>query len=324
MQFKFAWRPIVHYAHNPEYKAIQSIPPTEKHMSKLLSWHVAGAKITKIPEQQSNGIPVLSLFPQWDRQSALRFAEHIQRHDLDFTDETVSLSTHSWLIEKDGRVIILDTASGNGKKRPGNAKFHEMNSHWLHALRAAGVEPEQVDAVVLTHLHVDHVGWNTVWKKGQWRTTFPNARYYFSADEYHFYQNPLNVMPESTGAMDDSVYPVVASGQAVFLDSAETEVVAGLQIHRTPGHSVDHLAFSFSDGGETALFWGDVVHSPLQIFLPEWNSRYCEFPDTAKKSRTVMMNVAAQTRALIFTSHFPDSSAGRVLNTNGQLTWQHA
>ena len=277
-----------------------------------MTLHIGECSIDKVIEQTSS-LPFAALFPA-----------HRETMGDTLAQQPAEISIHSWVVRTARDTIVIDTATGNGRNRDNKPLFHQLQTAWPQRLAEAGVDPDEVTLVLMTHIHTDHVGWNTVLKKGQWRPTFPNARYYFSADEYHFYQNPLNVMPESTGAMDDSVYPVVASGQAVFLDSAETEVVAGLQIHRTPGHSVDHLAFSFSDGGETALFWGDVVHSPLQICLPEWNSRYCEFPDTAKKSRTVMMNFAAQTRALVFTSHFPDSSAGRVLNTNGQLTWQHA
>ncbi|MGO4743297.1 MBL fold metallo-hydrolase [Serratia quinivorans] len=293
-------------------------------MNNLLVWQVAGAKITKIPEQQSSGIPASSLFPQWDRQTALPVAERLEPDDIDIQAETLALSTHSWLIEREGKVIIIDTASGNDKNRPGNPKFHQMKSGWLHALRSAGITPEQVDAVVLTHLHVDHVGWNTIYSDGEWIPTFPNARYYFSAKEYTFYKNPANVMQPSMGALEDSVLPVVASGQAVFIDNHATEVFPGLHIHRTPGHSVDHLAFSLSHAGQTALFWGDIAHSPLQVSLPQWNSCYCESPDAAQQSRMDMLNYAAETGALVFTTHFPDSSVGKVISLEGQLNWQHA
>ncbi|AEF47351.1 beta-lactamase domain protein [Serratia sp. AS12] len=293
-------------------------------MNDLLTWQVAGAKITKIPEQQSTAIPATSLFPQWNRQTVSAFAEHLKPNCIDLQTETLTLSTHSWLVERDGKFIIIDTASGNGKDRPGNPKFHQMKSDWLKALRSTGVTPEQVDAVVLTHLHVDHVGWNTTYCEGEWIPTFPNARYYFSAQEYIFYQDPENVMRPSIGALEDSVIPVVASGQAVLLDEHAAEIFPGLRIHRTPGHSVAHLAFSMSRGGETALFWGDIAHSPLQVCLPQWNSSYCEFPDTAQQSRRDMLSFAAETGALVFTSHFPDRSVGKCVSINGQLCWQHA
>jgi glyoxylase-like metal-dependent hydrolase (beta-lactamase superfamily II) len=293
-------------------------------MNDLLTWQVAGARITKIPEQQSSGIPASSLFSQWNRQTASPVAERLKSSDIEMQTETLTLSTHSWLVERDGKFIIIDTASGNGKNRPGNPKFHQMKSDWLNALRSTGVTPEQVDAVVLTHLHVDHVGWNTIYCEGEWRPTFPNARYYLSAQEYAFYQHPQNVMQPSLGALEDSVVPVVASGQAVLLDEHAVEVFPGLRIHRTPGHSVDHLAFSMSRAGETALFWGDVAHNPLQVSLPQWSSGYCEFPDAALQSRLDMLNFAAETGALVFTTHFPDRSVGKVVSVKGQLCWQYA
>ena len=122
------------------------------------------------------------------------------------------LSTHSWLVQTGTQTVLIDTASGNDKLRPLNLLFNQLKTGWLDNLRATGVEPEDVDVVLLSHLHVDHVGWNTRLENGRWVPTFPNARYLFSEAEYQFYADPNNVRDPSDGIFADSVEPVVAAG----------------------------------------------------------------------------------------------------------------
>ncbi|EIC83109.1 MBL fold metallo-hydrolase [Serratia sp. M24T3] len=291
-------------------------------MSRLHSWHVAGARVTKIPEQESDGVSARALFPDWDVSAASAEVAHVKAGLVNTTEETIALSTHSWLVETDDRVIIIDTASGNDKVRPGNPKFNLMRSGWLDALEEAGIQPEDVDSVVLTHLHVDHVGWNTVLTSKGWVPTFPRAKYYFSARELEFYSDPANVRRPSLGAMEDSVIPVVDAGQATLLHAEASEVFPGLQIHRSPGHSVDHLSFSLSGNGETALFLGDVLHSPVQVAQQEWGTAFCEFPEEALQSRKKILSLALETNALLFTTHFPGTSVGRVTQGGKGPIWQ--
>ncbi|KAJ9430784.1 MBL fold metallo-hydrolase [Pantoea sp. YR343] len=291
-------------------------------MSRLKSWCVAGIRITKIPEQESTDIPVKGLFPTWTCKEFAVDDTVASAAKLNFSTETLALSTHSWLIEIDGKTILIDTASGNDKVRPANPKFHLMKSGWMEALLCAGVSPANVNAVLLTHLHVDHVGWNTVQEEERWVPTFPAAQYYLSARELDFYANPVNVRQPSKGAIEDSVIPVVEAGIASFIDDTVNEICTEFKIHRTPGHSVDHLSFSLTRGEETILFWGDVLHSPLQVIHPEFNSSFCEFPAEAARSRQSILAFAQKTNALVFTSHFPGSSAGRVIQGKKSLTWQ--
>jgi glyoxylase-like metal-dependent hydrolase (beta-lactamase superfamily II) len=236
------------------------------------------------------------------------------------------------------RVVLVDTATGNGKDRPSVPLMHQLNEPFLDRLAAAGVRPEEVDLVLLTHLHADHVGWNTRKMDGQWVPTFPNARYIFSARERAYGAalaagdgsdvavrteaglDPATHPPMS-GVYEDSVLPIVEAGLAREIIVDGSEVAEGFAYLPSPGHSIDHASIRFTSQGEQALFWGDVLHHPLQVARPDWNSVYCEFPEAARRSRRWAMDLAAETGALVFTTHFAESSAGRLSRAGERFTW---
>jgi len=238
-------------------------------------------------------------------------------------------------------VILVDTAAGNDKDRPGMPNLNHLNGPFLDRLKAAGARPEEVDLVLHTHLHADHVGWNTSKVGGRWVPTFPNARYVFSGRE-RVYLAALSASdgsdaairaelklgrmthPSLPGVYEDSVLPVIDAGLAREIVVDGTEGAEGFSFLPSPGHSIDHACIRFSSRGEQALFWGDVMHHPLQIVRPDWNSEFCEFPDAARKSRRWAMNHAAETNALVCTTHFAESSVGRVSREAGRFTWHFA
>lgn len=293
-------------------------------MNKLTRWQFAGAIITKIHEQESKDFSGSFLFPQWNNQQLAGIADRLTPGIQDLNHGTVALSTHSWLVQRGEQVIIIDTAAGNDKERPDNPKFHHMQTRWMECLRQTGITPQQVTAVLMTHLHVDHVGWNTLKTDGGWQPAFPNARYYFSRQEREFYSTDSNVRPPSRGALQDSVLPVIQAGLATEITEQDSQILDGITVHRTPGHSIDHYSFSFTAGEETAIFPGDVMHHPLQISLPEWNSVFCEQSDKALESRKSILELAAQPRTMVFSSHFPASSAGQIIRDPRGLLWHPA
>ncbi|MEG3133094.1 MBL fold metallo-hydrolase [Rouxiella sp. T17] len=290
-------------------------------MSNVISYQVGRAKITKIPEMAIPEIPGASLFPQWNTEEADTALAGLSEEFFSPDGSQLAISTHSWLIETGTHTVLIDTASGNGKSRPSNPGFHQLDTRWFDNLRAAGVEAEKVDFVLLSHLHVDHVGWCTHLENGEWVPTFPNARYLFSAAEYEFYSNPDNVQDPSKGIFADSIDPVVAAGLDTRLAASEASPIPGFQLIRTPGHSHDHYSISFTSAGDQAFFWGDVMHHPVQIRKPEWSSVFCEAPEMATASRKQAMNHALAHQALIFTTHFAGSSVGRIQQDASGLTW---
>ena len=307
---------------------------------------VGDATVIKIPELALDAAEPGVLYPdQVDVPAAVEETRRLWPGSMDPQTGLLRQSIHVWLVRTPARVILVDTGAGNDKDRPNVPSLNHLNEPFLDRLKAAGVRPEEVDLVLLTHLHIDHVGWNTRKVDGRWVPTFPNARYVFSGRERAYLaalsaadgsdaairaEVKLGPMPHPPlpgiyeGVYEDSVLPVIDAGLAKEIVVDGTEVVEGLSFLPSPGHSIDHACIRFSSRGEQALFWGDVMHHPLQFVRPDWNSVFCEFPEAARKSRQWAMNHAAETNALVFTTHFAESSVGRVSRVGDRLTWHFA
>jgi glyoxylase-like metal-dependent hydrolase (beta-lactamase superfamily II) len=304
---------------------------------------VGDATVIKIPELSLDASDPGFFYPgHVDVAVAVEETRKLWPGSVDAQTGLLRQSIHTWLVRTPSQVILVDTGAGNDKDRPKVPSMNHLNVPFLDRLQAAGVRPDEVDLVLLTHLHVDHVGWNTRKVDGRWVLTFPNARYIFSARERAYFaalaasdgsdaaireQAKLGVMPHPEileiyeGVYEDSVLPVIEAALAREIVVDGTEVAQGISFLPVPGHSIDHACIRFSSQGEHALFWGDVMHHPLQFVRPDWNSVFCEFPDAARKSRRWAMNHAAETNALVFTTHFTESSAGRVSREGDRFTW---
>lgn len=307
-------------------------------MTSLDTFFVGDARIIKVPELALDTVDIAQLFPEGDLRTLSSDATHWGEQSFDFERGLLRQSIHAWVVQTPTHTVLIDTATGNDKQRPTAPLFHELAEPFLERLQAAGVAPEAVDIVLLTHLHADHVGWNTRLQGGRWVPTFPNARYIFSEREYAYNlalsrdrmavetiqrqagigtprHEPLD------GVFEDSVMPIVEAGQdqRIVIDNT---VIEGYCFHSTPGHSIDHASISLTSRGETALFWGDVMHHPLQFRRPEINSVYCEFPQAAQQTRYKAMHLAAELDALVFTTHFGDSSVGKVSRHAHGFDWQ--
>jgi glyoxylase-like metal-dependent hydrolase (beta-lactamase superfamily II) len=293
-------------------------------METIKRYHVGDVVITRVTEQVLSAVPSHYLFPQWDDAFAREQASWLGETHMSADRENLALSVHTWLVQTGEHTILIDTASGNGKQRPLNPLFHDLNLPYLDNLMRMGVAPADIDFVLITHQHVDHVGWNTVKKDGRWVPTFPNAEYVFSRAEYDFYANPANVDTPSVGVFEDSVKPVVDAGLVRFIeddDEGGKRILPGFTFHRTKGHSFDHRSISLRSKGQVALFTGDVVHHPIQIATPQWNSVFCEFPDEAVTSRRWALDFTAEHGALFCSSHFSGTSAGRVAKHAQAYSW---
>jgi glyoxylase-like metal-dependent hydrolase (beta-lactamase superfamily II) len=307
---------------------------------------VGDATVIKIPELALDASDPAFFYPgQVNVPAAVEETRKLWPGSVDPQTGLLRLSIHAWLVRTPTRVILVDTGAGNDKDRPNGPNLNHLSGPFLDRLKAAGARPEEVGLVLLTHLHVDHVGWNTKKVDGRWVPTFPNAQYIFSGRERAYLaalsaadgsdasiraEARLGPMPHPPppvsyqGIYEDSVRPVIDAGLAKEIVVDGTEVVEGFSFLQSPGHSIDHACISFNSRGEQALFCGDVMHHPLQFVRPDWNSVFCEFPDAARKARRWAMNHAAETNALVFTTHFAESSAGRVSREGGRPTWHFA
>lgn len=209
--------------------------------------------------------------------------------------------------------ILVDTCLGNHKKRR-NPGWSGLDTPFLDRLRAAGVAPEQVDFVMCTHLHVDHVGWNTRLVDGRWVPTFPNARYLFARKEYAHWEAERRAKGDggvNDGSFDDSVLPVVEAGRAVMID-ADHQPDPLLTVMEAPGHTPGSVVIRLADGGREALFTGDIMHHPIQVYMPDWSSQFCWDQEMSARSRRRVLEHCVAHESLLCPAHFPGANAGYV------------
>lgn len=289
-------------------------------------YHIAGVTVRKVQEQYLHDVPPSFLYPSAKSEDIKAIGPRLAGIDMDEDRDTLVVSIHTWLVKTPDHVILIDTGSGNDKERPRNPGFHHQTIPFLDRLRRAGVAPEDVDFVINTHLHVDHSGWNTVLQDGKWVPTFKNARYIFPRVEQEYYSstashNDVNI--PSSGVYEDSVWPVIDAGIADFIDSEGGTFLDRFTFLPTPGHSIGHMSVLLEADNELAIFAGDVMHHPIQVERPDFNTVFCEFLDLAAQSRRRVLELTADKHAMYFSTHFPGSSAGYVTRDGEKFRWSY-
>lgn len=290
------------------------------------TYQVGDATVTYVGEIITNNVMPSTLFPNWSPDLLADHQSWLSGNSIDPYSKQLFMSIHTWVVKTKYHTILIDTGVGNNKRRPFTPHFDNLQLPYLQNLLSAGVEPEAVDYVLATHLHVDHVGWNTQKVDDQWVPTFPNARYVFSKAEYEYYQNPANHNDRNKTSVivqKDSIEPIIAAGLADMIKIDGNELIDGLSFKPTPGHSIDHTSIALTSQGEEALFVGDLLHHPIQVRYPELNSIYDAFPEQARLSRRWALEYAAEHKAILFCSHFPESSAGTVAHYNHTFHWTY-
>jgi glyoxylase-like metal-dependent hydrolase (beta-lactamase superfamily II) len=222
------------------------------------------------------------------------------------------ITIQSFLVRQASLTILVDACGGNDKDRV-RPHFHRQRRPWLDTLRAAGVAPEDVDIVLCTHLHVDHVGWNTRLENGRWVPTFPNARYLIAQREWDFWREAGPAALQRTGDfVTDSVLPIIESGQAEMIGN-EHAIRGDISIEPAHGHTPGQKMMRLGSGGREALLIADLMHHPLQLRYPEWSTRFCINPDEARETRLKFLRANADSGRLVFPSHFPSPTGGTIV-----------
>ncbi|BAM92519.1 putative metallo-beta-lactamase superfamily protein [Bradyrhizobium oligotrophicum S58] len=274
-----------------------------------LTFSVADTTIHRIVEQETTFLPAREMFPELtpemlaSQRSALQAA-----HALDAQD-TLILCFQSYVVKTPHHTILIDSCIGNDKPRARPVWNLKTDATYMRALAAAGVSVDDIDVVMCTHLHTDHVGWNTRLDNGRWVPTFPNARYVFAQREYDYWvaQNAKAEVP----AFADSVLPVVEAQRADIV-SDEFSIGDHVRLLPTPGHTPGHVAMAVGKGRDDAVFSGDLMHSPLQLSFPELSPKFDVDPVQAAVTRRAFLERYCDTATLCCTAHFPSPSVGRI------------
>jgi glyoxylase-like metal-dependent hydrolase (beta-lactamase superfamily II) len=238
-------------------------------------------------------------------------------HESHLTHEhRVRFNLGSYLIRSDGRTVLVDTGLG---PRPADAPDVPWG-RLLHDFQAKGVRPEEVDMVVMTHLHRDHVGWNLLPQDGRWVPTFPNARYWASARDWEVCHQP-DVQPARFPNAPTCVWPLADLG-LVELMHGEYRLTRDLTAVPTPGHTPGHVSILITSGGERALVLGDAAHSPVQLQEPDWVSRADMDPELTRQTRRALLDRLEREEIIVAAGHFEAPGFGRIVRLEGRRYWR--
>jgi glyoxylase-like metal-dependent hydrolase (beta-lactamase superfamily II) len=273
-------------------------------------------RVHKVHEMDSP-VPLLSQLPGTTRADMERLLTWYDQPDEVTADPETSFMTfsvHSWVIEIDGLTILVDTCDGNHKNRSLEA-VHQLDTDYLGNLRRAGFAPEDIDLVMCTHLHFDHVGWNTRLENGKWVPTFANARYLFGRRDYEYFKASPAGEELHYESFLDSILPVMEAGKGELVDEghiAHREIGDGVWLEPAFGHSPGCCTINAQAGGAPALFWGDVIHHPVQLIRHDLTFAFDMDGAMASATRKQTMERVADSDTMCFPAHFRRTSAGQV------------
>ncbi len=230
------------------------------------------------------------------------------------------MSIHTYVVKTKRHTILVDMCFGNNKQRGANARATNMNTPFLENLAKAGAPAEKVDYVLCTHLHNDHVGWNTKLQNGRWVPTFPNAKYLMSKKEYGYWSGRKEG-DFSYDSFVESVLPVVEAGKATFVDS-DYVIEDEVRLEPAAGHTPGQVALKVNSKKKEAVLCGDLMHHPAQIGEPDWNIPYDVDPAGTRQARRDFFKKYADTGAFVLPAHFADPTVGQIISKGNGWAWK--
>lgn len=271
----------------------------------MLKWQIGDVKVTQIVE-----LTTASLGPHLLPQATPEVLGAIDwMHPFVDADSRLVLSIHSLVVQSQGQTVMVDTCIGNDKQRS-YPRWNMMQGDFLARFEAAGFSTGQIDTVLCTHMHVDHVGWNTRLVDGAWVPTFSQADYLFAEDEW----NHWRVEEQEYGpVIEDSVQPIFDAGKAVLVQPNH-RVTDEVWLEPTPGHTPGHVSIHIASNGEEAVITGDMIHHPCQVLHPDWSSLADHDGDLAARTRGGFVERYADRPVLIIGTHFAAPTAGRIVS----------
>jgi glyoxylase-like metal-dependent hydrolase (beta-lactamase superfamily II) len=274
----------------------------------MLSWQVGDVTIRRVLELEVTfGYSESQPFIRDATPAALAPIDWLRPH-FATPEGDLKLSIHALLVDAPGLRLVVDTCIGNDRPR-GATGNRPLALPFLERFAESGWQPEDVNAVVCTHLHVDHVGWNTRLVAGRWVPTFPNARYLIGhAEHAHWQADPGE---ENQQILADSVQPIFDAGLAELVDM-DHKLSSHVRLLPTPGHTPGHVSVVIESRGERAVITGDMIHHPCQLAHPEWSPEFDSDKDAARITRRGFFETVADSDTLIIGTHFPAPTAGRI------------
>src|SRR5262245_46129041 len=279
---------------------------------------VGKASIVRVEETYGPTYPVKEIFSACTDEILAEHGHWLAPSHYDAPSGKIKLSVHSWLLKVGGQTVLIDCCCGNNKVKPGRPFWNMLDTPYLERLAAAGARPQDIDLVMCTHLHHDHVGWNTQLSNGRWVPTFPNARYVISTPDFEYFKSlddDPKTAPAEMGTFRECVLPIIEAGRAELVTGPH-RLNEHLDIVPAPGHSAGHVVFRLASGGAQAVFIGDVFHHLLQVYYPDWNFPKNSDVEQARVSRRKVLELCASSGALTLPGHVGAPFAGYIEATD--------
>ena len=275
---------------------------------------IGAFEVQRITEFEGPFIEPRIFFPDFDPEVLRANPDMTGPQLVDPATGKLVFSFHCFVVRTGRHTILIDTCLGNDKERPTRPQFHRLRTPFLADLAGAGVRPEEVDFVMCTHLHWDHVGWNTRLQDGRWVPTFPNARYIMARREFEHWQGEHGKGEDTPHrrAFEDSVLPIVRAERSVLVDD-DYAFEDGLWFESAPGHTPGNVVIHARSSGDHAVFLGDVLHHQFQLMNPEWSTLACSDRELSKKTRMRLVEEYAANGTRLLPGHFPSPTAGKIV-----------
>ena len=284
-----------------------------------MTFRCGSVEIHRVTETLGPAFSPMRLFPACTPDMIERHLDWLSPNHYCVTRRRLVMGTHAWVIRTGRHTIVVDTCVGNHKRRPCSPGFDGLDTPWLGRLAEAGVRPEDVDYVLCTHLHADHVGWNTRLDGGRWVPTFPRATVICSTRELETAERAAlagRADTDDAALWFDSIRPVRDAGLLRTVDG-RFEIEPGIGLEPAPGHTAGNIVVRIESGSGSALVAGDVCHHPLQVHHPELGSCFCADPDEARSTRLRLLDECAKRGTLLMPAHWGAPFAGKILARPG-------
>lgn len=275
-------------------------------------WNIGNVEIHQIVELSNAG----KIIQESISKATPELIKEISWIKPTYANEYGELFAHvqTFLIKDGDTVLLVDTCNGNDKNRVDLPEWGQLQTNFLEKLSASGVQPNEVDYVICTHLHFDHVGWNTILKDGVWVPTFPNARYLFSKEEFEYWDGmPEKEIEDDRQGIIDSVRPIINAGLADLVEVTH-KVNNQISFIPTPGHTPHHVSIKIESNGEKAIISGDFIHHPCQLAYPEWDTVADTYPEQCVKTRKDLLESIKDKDIKLIGSHFSNPPIGNVVS----------